>query len=313
MKSRPLWRIAVTTFPEAEDAVAALVEELFGEPPSIYTAASGAVSEVAIYNPRPIGASATQRRALACGLARIEAAGLRVGPGRISVRRLPAEAWATSWRRHFQPLAIGSALLVKPSWSKRSPQPGQAVVVLDPGLSFGTGQHPTTRFCLEQLVARRTTGRQSLLDLGTGSGILAIAAAKLGYAPVRALDFDPDALRVARTNARQNGVARRIRFERRDVAALALREPQQAEVICANLTSNVLLAARAQIVNRLTPGGVLVLAGILGSEFGEVRRAYSEAGLKLIASETVGEWRSGALAIAGRIRVPLSGHSGCGY
>ena len=96
------------------------------------------------------------------------------------------------------------------------------MVVLDPGLSFGTGQHPTTGFCLEQLAAWRSAGiPQSCLDLGTGSGILAIAAAKLGYAPVKALDVDPDAVRTACANARRNRVSARIRFQQQDVRAAA--------------------------------------------------------------------------------------------
>src|SRR5439155_23112501 len=115
----------------------------------------------------------------------------------------------------------GLALLLKPSWSRCRARRGQAVVVLDPGLSFGTGQHPTTRFCLEQIVARRTQDRgQSFLDMGTGSGILAIAAAKLGYHPVAAFDVDAHAVRIARANARKNGVADTLHPRRQDLRQL---------------------------------------------------------------------------------------------
>src|ERR1019366_8464695 len=159
--------------------------------------------------------------------------GLDIGPGRISLLGVSREDWAESWKLHFKPLLIGSALLLKPSWSRRRPGKGQAVVVLDPGLSFGTGRHPTTAFCLRQLVARRRSGEsQSCLDIGTGSGILAIAAAKLGYAPVDAFDFDPEAVRIARANARRNGVAARIRFQRRDLTKLPRRSARQYSLIC---------------------------------------------------------------------------------
>ncbi len=205
------------------------------------------------------------------------------------------EDWSESWKRHFKPIEIGSRLLIKPSWIKRRPRKNQAVVVLDPGLSFGTGNHPTTAFCLRELAAHRQPGiAQSFWDLGTGSGILAIAAAKLGYAPVRAVDFDPEAVRVARENARQNQVLRQIQIAREDVTQIRLTSREKFDFICANLISNLLLAEKRRIVNRLQTGGRLVLAGILQKEFPQVQRAYEKAGLKLAGSQIEGEWRSGA-------------------
>ena len=129
------------------------------------------------------------------------------------LNKVPPEDWAESWKRHFKPIEIGGDLLILPSWSKRKPKTGQAVVVLDPGLSFGTGQHATTSFCLNEIVKLRRSSKASelsLLDGGTGSGILAIAAAKLGYKPVEAFDFDPVSVRVARANATSNGVNRKV-------------------------------------------------------------------------------------------------------
>ena len=185
-------------------------------------------------------------------------------------------------------------LLFKPSWSRRRPQKGQVEVVLDPGLSFGTGRHPTTAFCLRQLVARRRCGNsQSCLDIGTGSGILAIAAAKLGYAPVDAFDFDPQAVRIARANARRNGVASKIRFRRQDLAKLPRRSARQYSLVCANLISSLLMAERGRILARLRPDGVLVIAGILEREFVQVQRSFETAGLRLMAARTQHEWRCG--------------------
>jgi ribosomal protein L11 methyltransferase len=211
--------------------------------------------------------------------------------------RVRQEDWAESWKRHFRPIGISSALLIKPSWSKQRSREGQAVVVLDPGLSFGTGHHPTTAFCLRQLVARRRPREsQSLLDIGTGSGILAIAAAKLGFAPVDAFDNDPEAVRIATANARQNRVSNRIRCFRQDLTRLSSQRPKQYSVVCANLISNLLLTERERILARLQPGGVLIVAGILDSEFAQVQRAYETAGLRLQASQTQKHWRSGAFA-----------------
>jgi ribosomal protein L11 methyltransferase len=191
-------------------------------------------------------------------------------------------------------MEFGRALLVKPSWVRRRPRAGQQVVVLDPGLSFGTGQHPTTGFCLEQIVANRQADKQqSLLDIGTGSGILAIAAVKLGYRPVEAYDFDADAVRVARANARQNGVARRLEIAQRDLTREPLRSVQKFDIVCANLILDLLLSERARIANRLRPGGVLVLAGLLRTQFPAVARAYESLGFRLKANRRENEWHSG--------------------
>jgi ribosomal protein L11 methyltransferase len=294
MNRSALWRLSVSISPAAEEAVSELLGELAGVPAAVWTNLETGRTEAQVYLPAENHAL---HRELAAGLRRLRDAGLDLGSGRISMTRLPRENWAESWKRHFKVLEIGRALLVKPSWSRRQPRRSQAVVVIDPGLSFGTGQHPTTAFCLEQLVARRDPARrQSFLDMGTGSGILAIAAAKLGYAPVRALDFDPEAVRVARSNARLNGVARRVRVEQHDVTKLPRHSRECADVLCANLLSTLLIAERDRIVSRVAPGGVLVLAGILKTEFADVERACAAAGLKRIASRAVREWRSGAFA-----------------
>jgi len=188
-----------------------------------------------------------------------------------------------------------TSLLVKPSWSTKKPAQDQAVVILDPGLSFGTGQHPTTSFCLHEIVRRLKSGaKQSFLDIGTGSGILAIAAAKLGYTPVQAIDFDPESVRIARENARKNRVTQRLLLTRSDVTKLPLRPARRFDLVCANLISTLLLAERQRIVNRLKPGGTLVLAGILVAEFPEVERAFADLNLKLRSSLVKNEWRSGA-------------------
>jgi ribosomal protein L11 methyltransferase len=155
---------------------------------------------------------------------------------------------------------------------------------------------------LQQVVKRRQPGTpQSLLDIGTGSGILAIAAAKLGYAPVHAFDLDPESIRVARANACQNDVAGRIRFTRQDLAQASGQRRRRYSVVCANLISTLLLAQRDQIVACIAPAGVLLLAGILKAEFTEVQAAYEASGLRLIASRTQREWRSAAFVAAGSL------------
>ncbi len=139
---------------------------------------------------------------------------------------------------------------------------------------------------------------RSFLDIGTGSGILAIAAAKLGYGPVHAFDFDPEAVRVARTNARANGVSSKIHITRADVTKLPGRLRRRYYVVCANLISTLLIAERRTITALVKSDGLLVLAGILESEFHEVQTAYESLGLRLVASKAEKEWRSGSFRFA---------------
>jgi ribosomal protein L11 methyltransferase len=283
----------VETSAEAEDAVGQLLERICGAPPSSCTDAETGAVTVTVFRERKRSNPRPRRSHLVAGLEFIRACGLDLGPARLSVRTLPMEDWAESWKRHFKPIEVSPGLLVQPSWSRRQPRPGQAVVILDPGLSFGTGQHPTTAFCLKQLArARQPERAQNCLDVGCGSGILAIAAAKLGYAPADGLDTDSDAVRQARLNAARNGVA--VRFRKMDLRQLPTRRPRRFDIVCANLTSDLLLAQTQRLVQQVRPGGLLVLAGMLAQQFEDVRAAYERAGLCLESSATVREWRSGA-------------------
>jgi ribosomal protein L11 methyltransferase len=292
MKRKPLVEITTRVSPEAEDAVSISFERIFGQRPSFYTDAETQVMIASLYLEAKTWREAL-RGEVSQAFREIEKCGLIAGPWKISVRKIRHEDWAESWKRHFKPIEIGTALLIKPSWINRKPKRGQAVVVLDPGLSFGTGQHATTSFCLEQIEKSRRAGEvRSFLDMGTGSGILAIAAAKLGYAPVEAFDFDPEAVRVSRENVRKNSVQTKVLPVQQDLTKLPLRAKRQFDLVCANLLYDLLIAEAKRIVNRLKPGGNLVLAGILAMQFPAVRRCYEQLGLKLKCSRIEKEWQS---------------------
>jgi ribosomal protein L11 methyltransferase len=301
MNPRPLWQITVTVAVEAEDAVSEMMERVFALPPSVYAREGTRTSRVSVFCEGQSTWTSGRRKALVRELNQIEACGLRAGPAEIAVKKLRPVDWAEAWKRHFRPIEVGPTLLVKPSWSNRRPRNGQAVVVLDPGLSFGTGQHPTTLFCLQQLVENRVSSRpQSLLDIGTGSGILAIAAAKLGYAPVDAFDCDPEAIRISRLNAVKNQVQGRISLRHEDLTKLPLNSPGRYNFVCANLIFDLLLEESQRIVDRLAPEGTLILAGILGNQFDKVRRHYQGKGLKFVKDLADDEWRSGSFTLASR-------------
>lgn len=290
--ARPrLWQVGARVLAAREMSVCALFESRFGAAAVYQDADTGALT-VSAYVAELGAAPAALRRQLAGDLS--------VHPRDIFVRLLPREDWATSWKRHFQPIVIGSQLLIKPSWSRRRARPGQRVLILDPGLSFGTGQHETTAYCLRHLCAlmRRSPAPASFLDIGTGSGILALAAAKLGCKSVEAFDFDPDAVRAARANARRNRVDTRIRFRRADLTTVPLPR-RRFGLICANLTYDLLASQAGRISRLLTPGGSLIVAGILTSQFHIVTKSFQRFDLTLVESDVSNNWRSGQFAFHG--------------
>lgn len=293
MKSAKLLHIAVPVAADTEGPVCEILETLFQATSVVHEDLEAGRTQASVYVP----AAGLHRRKLRAELleklAELDKAGFDISLARPSFRELRPQDWAESWKRHFKPIAIGKQLLIKPSWSKRKPAKGAQVIILDPGLSFGTGQHPTTRFCLEQLVAaRQPEVGQGFLDMGTGTGILAIAAAKLGYKPVVAFDFDPDAVRIATDNARLNHV-KSISLKQADLTRLPRRTGERFEVICANLTHDLLTGERDRIVGRLKRAGRLLLAGILNHQFANVESAYREVGMVRTAFRTEGEWTSG--------------------
>jgi ribosomal protein L11 methyltransferase len=312
--NKTLWRISVTTTLEAEDAVAELLGATLGQPASAHFNVETQISVVSIFGLKNKIFARETRAEVSAGLKRIKNCGLNIGSGKIKTAKVRREDWSESWKRHFKAIEIGDALLIKPSWVKRKPRKNQALVILDPGLSFGTGQHATTSFCLHQIVAavcgppqtqRNAKGAgidqgvataNSFLDIGTGSGILAIAAAKLGYQPVRAFDFDPEAVRIAHANAQGNQVQGKLKITRDDVTKLSLRPPRKYDLVCANLISNLLITERRRIVAQLHRGGTLVLAGILRSEFPQVQKAFEDLGLQLFRCKIEKEWRSGSFS-----------------
>jgi ribosomal protein L11 methyltransferase len=283
----------VSTSAEAEEALTELLAGLYGSSPATYRDAETGLTSVSVFLKRRPAESAPGK--IRQAIRNWKAYGLDTGSVKVRVRRLQPQDWAESWKRHFAPLEIGSALLVRPSWSRKRPRQGQREIVIDPGLSFGTGQHPTTKFCLEQIAAtREITHDQSFLDIGTGSGILAMAAAKLGYRPVAAFDNDPEAVRTAVQNARANGVGRALEIRRQDLKQLPPGSQKRYSLVCANLLFTLLIEERNKIISRLSLNGTLVIAGVLRTEFTEVRQAYEQAGLKLLSSRSEKEWMSAA-------------------
>jgi len=196
------------------------------------------------------------------------------------------EDWAVAWRAYFTPLHIGR-LVIRPSWHEYSPGPGETVLELDPGQAFGTGHHPTTSMCLLLLEKYLRPGME-VQDLGTGSGILALAAARLGAGSVLALDTDPLAVKAARENVRKNGLGAVIKVRKGTLA------PRWGhfDLVVANLTASIILRLLPALPSALKGGGILIAGGIIGDREDEVDKGLLAAGLKLREKATEGEWRT---------------------
>lgn len=216
----------------------------------------------------------------------------------IRVRDVPDEDWKFSYRRHFKTEIISPRLAIVPEWERFEPAEGQQVVKLDPGLAFGTGKHETTRTCLAFIDALASDGSAdpataSFLDVGTGSGILAIAARKLGFSDVRGFDLDPEAVKVANESAALNGVS--IPFFRGDLSGVMPGNPAIApgDVVAANVLGPVLIRFADQVSALVKPGGRIVLSGILETLYADVKAAYEARGFRELSAVTLGEWRTG--------------------
>ena len=206
---------------------------------------------------------------------------------------IPDEDWKLSYRKHFKTEVISPRLVVRPPWEAVTPAPGQKVLTLDPGIAFGTGQHPTTRACLDAIDALAVEGTdRSFLDVGCGSGILSIAAALEGFRDVHGFDNDPDAVRNANENAEANGLG--ALFSDGDLSVPGTATP--ADVVAANVLAPVLVRFAREVGALVNPGGRLILSGILDEQYDEVRAAYVALGFTELSNRLIGEWRTGLFA-----------------
>jgi len=201
-------------------------------------------------------------------------------------RELTEDDWANAWRKHYHILRVGQRIVIRPSWQEYKPRLDDIVVVLDPGMAFGTGLHPTTRMCLEALEEHLKPGAK-VLDFGTGSGILAIAAAKLGAGSVLALDNDPLAVRAAQANVQANGVQNTVTVELGSLDKAA----GEFELVLVNILARVIIELADQgLANRVRPNGLMILAGFVEGQEAEVAAALREHGLKIIERRQEKDW-----------------------
>jgi len=214
---------------------------------------------------------------------------------RNSIVKIKWENWAESWKKFFHTIHISKRIIIKPSWEPSVRDRSKVIIKLDPGMSFGTGKHPTTRTCLMLIDAITQTHKKiSFLDIGCGSGILSIAAAKLGLSPCVALDNDPDAILTAMKNFRKNKVSRKIKLVQTDIASFIT--DKTFDLIAANILASVLIENAAQITKLTANNGRIILSGILNNEFAHVSSCYKRHGFTQIKKISHGGWTTGLFA-----------------
>jgi ribosomal protein L11 methyltransferase len=236
---------------------------------------------------------ASRRRALEDGLKRLALAdGIH---SRVVYSDLSEEDWAESWKTFFWPQKVTPTIVVKPTWRAYQPSAGETVIEIDPGMAFGTGTHPTTVLCLRLLEAMITPGA-AFLDVGTGSGILMIAAAKLGAGKLRGVDNDPVAVAVAEKNLRLNKLAPAA--YRVSAGDLVNGIAGRYDLVTANILLPVILELLERLGGVLAPNGVLICSGILARNRDQVTARMAEKGLRVEAVLTDQDW----MAVAARRR-----------
>jgi ribosomal protein L11 methyltransferase len=208
------------------------------------------------------------------------------GSGLIRLREVREEDWANAWKTYYHPIRVGERLVVKPSWQEYPAAAGDVVIELDPGMAFGTGTHHTTAMCLALLEEAMRPG-DTVFDVGTGSGILAVAAAKLEAGAVRAVDNDPLAVRIAGENVAANGVAAKVSVSEGD---LLTGLSGQADLIIANIIADVIIRMAPSVPQRLKDGGLFLAGGVIADRLGDVTDAILTAGLEVEKVLEEGGW-----------------------
>ena len=219
-------------------------------------------------------------------LASLAQHGIDKGAGTVSWQAVADEDWAETWKEFFHTEKIGARTVIKPTWEEYEAKAGEIVVELDPGAAFGTGQHATTSLCIRALEDLVQPG-MTVFDVGTGSGVLAIVAAKLGAKRVEAVDFDPVAVRVARENVRQNGAEGVVRTERSDLLKSVEGE---ADLIIANIIADIIVRLFGEVKGSLAAGGTMLLSGIIEDRLADVVEASGRHGFSVEKIEQEKGW-----------------------
>lgn len=214
-----------------------------------------------------------------------------------SLKLVDDEEWATAWKQYFKPIRVTDRLTIKPTWEEYAATENEIIIELDPGMAFGTGTHATTTLCL-QMLEKHMQGGEDVIDVGTGSGVLAIAAAKLGARQVLAVDLDPVAIHSANENTAQNQLEAQINVKLSDLLGV-LKESESGgdlnvhipvQIVVANILAEIILLFVQDVYDVLQPGGIYIASGIITSKEQLVEQAFVDANFEIIEKSYDGDW-----------------------
>lgn len=218
------------------------------------------------------------------------------GPGAISCNEIQDEDWAENWKQYFHTEKVGDITVIKPTWEEYEASPDDVVIELDPGEAFGTGNHPTTAMCIRELETL-VKGGMTVFDVGTGSGILSIAAAKLGAGKITAVDYDRTALKVAKENIEQNHAEDVITLGQSDI----LKQVEgRADLVIANIIADIIIRLFDELEDHLNPGGTLLASGIIADRIGDVTGAALAHGFTIDKVVEMSGWAAMVIHTGGK-------------
>lgn len=212
--------------------------------------------------------------------------GIDIGEGSVSLGQVNESDWANEWKKYYKPTKIGQRIVVKPTWEDYKPENGELIIELDPGMAFGTGTHETTSMCIREL-EKYVNADSKVFDIGCGSGILAIAAAKLGAKEVLAVDLDEVAVKVSKENVEENNVSDSVEVRHGNLMDVV---KDRADVVVANIIADIIKILAKDVHNFMKKDAVFISSGIILDKVDEVKESLIENGFEIIDIKKLGEW-----------------------
>lgn len=212
--------------------------------------------------------------------------GLDIGDGIIELEELDQQDWENAWKQYYKPIKVSDKIVIKPTWEDYNAKLNELIIELDPGMAFGTGTHETTNMCIQAL-ERHIKSDDEVLDIGCGSGILSIAAAKLGAHSVVGVDLDPMAVRVAKENTEQNNMLGFVEIRHGDLTEVVT---HKANIVVANIIADIIIKLADNIADFMKEDGLFISSGIIMPRLEEVKAAIESKGFTILEVNTQGEW-----------------------